>query len=191
MTAVKIEFQNIPEGGSKFGFLLRLGFNVLRSFLLFRVRYPWVKTSGFVRVMKGTSFARKSISLGKNVQFGHYCNVATHATIGNSVLFAGRVCLVGKNDHEFRIPGETIWAGARGVDEEIFIGNDVWVGTGAIILGGTRVGHGCVIAAGSVVNRDVPDCEIWGGVPAKKISDRFSSSEEKDYHLQQLKVLFN
>lgn len=56
------------------------------------------------------------------------------------------------------------------------LGNDVWVGAGAIILKGVTVGHGAVIAAGSVVSKDVPPYAVVGGVPAKIIKYRF---EEK------------
>lgn len=55
------------------------------------------------------------------------------------------------------------------------IGNDVWIGTNAIILKGVRVGDGAVIAAGSVVTKDVPPYAIVGGVPAKIIKYRFDT----------------
>lgn len=53
------------------------------------------------------------------------------------------------------------------------IGNDVWIGSNAIILGGVTIGHGAIIAAGSLVNRDVPPYAIVGGMPAKIIRYRF------------------
>ncbi len=56
----------------------------------------------------------------------------------------------------------------------ITIGDDVWVGANAIVLRGARIGTGAVIGAGSVVTKAVPAYEIWAGVPAKKIRDRFS-----------------
>jgi len=57
------------------------------------------------------------------------------------------------------------------------IGNDVWIGYGAIILEGVSVGDGAIIAAGAVVTKNVPPYEIWGGVPAKFISKRFSDED--------------
>ena len=54
----------------------------------------------------------------------------------------------------------------------IHIGHHVWIGTGAMILQGVQIGDGAVIAAGAVVTHDVPSYEVWGGVPAKKISER-------------------
>jgi acetyltransferase-like isoleucine patch superfamily enzyme len=54
------------------------------------------------------------------------------------------------------------------------IGNDVWVGAGAIILRGVNIGNGACIAAGAVVTKDVPPYAIVGGNPAKIIKYRFS-----------------
>lgn len=57
--------------------------------------------------------------------------------------------------------------------EQISIGNDVWVGARAIILGGVAIGDGAIIAAGAVVAEDVPPFAIVGGVPARVIRYRF------------------
>lgn len=54
------------------------------------------------------------------------------------------------------------------------IGNDVWVGNGAIILRGIKVGDGAVIGAGAVVTKDVEPYTIVAGVPAKPLRKRFS-----------------
>jgi acetyltransferase-like isoleucine patch superfamily enzyme len=56
------------------------------------------------------------------------------------------------------------------------IGSDVWIGARVIIVGGVRIGHGAVVAAGSVVTKDVPDYAIVGGVPAKQLRFRFSEN---------------
>lgn len=62
-------------------------------------------------------------------------------------------------------------------NKPVMIGNDVWIGGGAIIVAGVTIGDGAVIAAGSVVVRDVPQYSIVGGVPAKVIKSRFSESQ--------------
>lgn len=59
----------------------------------------------------------------------------------------------------------------------IEIGNDVWIGTRSIIMDGVTIGHGAVIAANSVVTKNIPAYAIVGGVPAKIIKYRFP--EEK------------
>ena len=50
----------------------------------------------------------------------------------------------------------------------VIIGDSVWIGANAVILKSVKIGEGAVIAAGAVVNCDVPAYEIWGGIPAKK-----------------------
>ena len=59
----------------------------------------------------------------------------------------------------------------------IEVGNDVYIGYGATIVGPCRIGDGAVIAAGAVVTGDVPDYAIVGGVPAKIIKYRFTEEE--------------
>lgn len=59
---------------------------------------------------------------------------------------------------------------------KIVIGNDVWLGARVFIKDGVKIGNGSVIGAGSVVVKDVPDFAIVGGIPAKLIRYRFSSS---------------
>lgn len=60
---------------------------------------------------------------------------------------------------------------------EIEIENDVWVGANTIILDGVKIGNGAIIAAGSVVTKDVPPYAIVGGVPAKIIRYRFDQRQ--------------
>jgi len=61
--------------------------------------------------------------------------------------------------------------------DKVIIGNDVWIGSNAIILDGVKIGNGAIIAAGAVVTKDVKPYEIVGGVPAKHIRFRFTDEE--------------
>lgn len=62
-------------------------------------------------------------------------------------------------------------------DYSIVIGNDVWIGNRVSIMEGVRIGNGAIVAAGSVIVKDVPPYAIVGGVPAKTIKMRFNESE--------------
>ena len=59
---------------------------------------------------------------------------------------------------------------------EISVGDDCWIGYGAILLPGVSVGSGSVVAAGAVVTGDVPPMTIVGGVPARPIGKRETSA---------------
>lgn len=65
------------------------------------------------------------------------------------------------------------------------IGNDVWIGAKACVISGVTIGNGAIIAAGSVVTKNVPPYAIVGGVPSKIIRYRFS--EQQITSLEQLK----
>ena len=62
-------------------------------------------------------------------------------------------------------------------DYSIEVGNDVYIGYGATIIGPIKIGDGAVIAAGAVVTKDVPSYTIVAGVPAKVIKKRFSDEQ--------------
>ena len=73
------------------------------------------------------------------------------------------------------------WNHSRGLRKDVqaisfnplTIGNDVFIGVGAIILGGVGwIGRGAIIGAGSVLTKPVPEFEVWAGNPARKIGER-------------------
>lgn len=72
------------------------------------------------------------------------------------------------------------WPEAQGIGGhpvskgDVVIGNDVWLGYGATILSGVKIGDGAVIAAKALITKDVPPYSIAGGCPAKVIKYRFS-----------------
>ena len=60
--------------------------------------------------------------------------------------------------------------------KKVAIGNDVWIGHGAVVMPGVTVGNGVVVGANAVVTRDVASYEIVAGSPARKLRDRFKPS---------------
>ncbi len=60
---------------------------------------------------------------------------------------------------------------------DTIVGNDVWIGYEAVIMPGVKIGNGAVIAAKSVVTKDVPPYTVVGGNPARLIKQRFSDAE--------------
>ena len=130
------------------------------------------------------------MTIGDFVQFGENCRIQCDIQFGNSILVASNVAFVGKDDHNTNFPGKTIWNSGRGDSHKTNVGNDVWIGHGAIILAGVTIGDGAIVAAGSVIVKDVEPCTIVGGNPARFIKNRFESDEEKKIHLRYLEKLY-
>ena len=112
-------------------------------------------------------FKPNSITIGHDTIIGDHCFLDGRAplTIGNHVGIASQV-LIYNDEHDINSPE---YGNSFG---PVTIGDYVFIGPRAIILPNVKIGKGAVIAAGAVVTKDIPEYEIWGGVPAKKISDR-------------------
>lgn len=137
-------------------------------------------------------YAKNKISIGNNFYIGRYSQIECDAIIGNDVLFANNVALVGRYDHNYEQIGVPTRLASqirdkdynwKGLYSKVIIGDDVWVGYGAIIMSGVVIGRGSIIAAGSVVTKDVPAYSIVGGNPAKLIKMRFSPNEILQHEL--------
>lgn len=176
---------NVRPGFSKSMLIIRGIANKIRTIIV-RIRYPWLKINGFVRIPFSVVLfsPHKNVEFGNNVQLGHNCLVQCDISFGNNILIARNVSFVGRDDHRFDIVGSTIWNSPRGDSYKTYIGNDIWIGHGAIIMGGVTIGDGAVIAAGSVVTKDVEPYTIYAGNPAKKIRNRFNTDEELMQHLE-------
>ena len=90
-----------------------------------------------------------------------------HIYIGKHVAIGPRVQFECMN-HDLKYSERKGWGGQS---LDIFVEDQVWIGAAVIVLSGVRIGQGAVIAAGSVVNRDVPPKTLVGGVPAKFIKE--------------------
>jgi acetyltransferase-like isoleucine patch superfamily enzyme len=170
---------NVRPGYSPFILWLRSVANTLRTMAYFRLRCPWVKYHGFIRIPWSVEMwsPHKDIVIGNRVQFGRGCLVHCDAQFGNDILIARNVAFVGRDDHRFDIVGKTIWDSPRGDTFKVVVEDDVWIGHAAIILSGITIGRGSIIAAGSVVTDDIPRYSIAAGTPAKVTCRRFTEEE--------------
>lgn len=111
-----------------------------------------------------TNFGRHT-KLGKNVFINHACSFLDLGgiTIEDDALIGPRVNIITEN-HPLD-PADRKFLDLKSV----LIKRNAWIGAGATILPGITVGENSVVAAGAVVNKDVPDNTIVGGVPAKVI----------------------
>ena len=108
-----------------------------------------------------------------DVIIGDYTRVGLHntiigpVTIGNHVNLAQGITVTALN-HNFSEADKRI--DEQGVSTgQVVIGDDVWIGANAVVLPNVSIGRHCVIAAGAVVTKDVPDGCVVAGIPAKII----------------------
>jgi len=104
------------------------------------------------------------------------CTVGVNVELGRYVMLAPRVAIVG-GDHRTDEPGVPMIFSGREIVPRTTIEDDVWVGYGAIVMAGVRIGRGAIVAAGAIVTKDIPPYEIHGGIPARKLSDRFTPEQ--------------
>lgn len=122
-------------------------------------------------------------SLVQNTIIGNYCSISHDFICGLGAhpldLFSTSPIFYKKNNC-FK---ESIIKDDLDIVEykKIIIGNDVWIGARVTILDGVKIGDGAVIAAGSVVTKDVPSYTIVGGIPASKIRLRTTEEQIKKY----------
>ncbi|MFV0445251.1 MAG: DapH/DapD/GlmU-related protein [Planctomycetaceae bacterium] len=115
-----------------------------------------------------------SIAIGKGTWIGEFNNLRA----GGGAIQIGEHCLVSQfctlvASHHARRKDRLIQQqGAETTHCGVTLGDDVWLGAGVTITAGVRVCDGAVIGAGSVVTKDVPAYEIWGGVPARRLGER-------------------
>lgn len=117
------------------------------------------------------------VEIGEKTDIGCNAILTSGAGIfvGRSVLIAGN-CYIGGGRYladRLDIPMMEQGVYSRG---PVVIGDDVWLGAGATVLDGVRIGKGCIVGAGAVVTKDLPDYAVAVGVPAKVIKSRSRSA---------------
>ena len=107
------------------------------------------------------------VVIGDHTRIGLHNTIIGPVSIGSHVNLAQGITVTALN-HNFSEPNKRI--DEQGVStQEIVINDDVWIGANAVILPGVTIGSHCVVAAGAVVTKDIPDGCIVAGVPAKII----------------------
>lgn len=159
--------------------------------LLMYIQYSRFKSIGNnVRFFPMSSrFIFENICIGNDVQINHGANFETYIAklhIGNKVLFGPNVTIRG-GIHPYYKVGQFIFdipESEKGPndDQDVFIEDDVWIGCNVTILKGVVIGRGAIVAAGAVVTKPIAPYTIAGGVPAKKIKNRFKTVEETILH---------
>jgi acetyltransferase-like isoleucine patch superfamily enzyme len=123
---------------------------------------------------RGTILSCKNgdIVLGDHANLGFHCEIFSGSSVrvGRYALFAANAYLVG-GGHEFDAAEVPIIEQAR-TSRGITLGENVWLGTGAKVLDGVRIGDRVVVGANAVVNEDLPDAVVAAGIPAKVLRSR-------------------
>ncbi len=112
------------------------------------------------------------LKMGNRTTFGNDCffGAAGGISIGDDVI-AGQYIRFHSENHNYKDLSCLIRE--QGVSHKgIIIGNNCWIGSGAVFLDGAKVGNGCVIAANAVVTKEYPDNSVIGGVPGRIIGER-------------------
>lgn len=139
-----------------------------------------------VHIGQGVKGNLENVFCGNNVSLGGdnlFLSSNAKVRIGDNVMFGPRVTVV-TGDHRIDVVGKPMIEVTEKLpenDQDVVFEGDNWIGANVTILKGVTIGKGSVIAAGAVVTKKVPRYSIWGGIPAKKIRDRFETSELENH----------
>jgi len=124
----------------------------------------------------GVLIAHRTAEIGNHVTIGAYSIIGT-VTIDDHVLIASRVSIPsGGRQHEIDDPTKHITE-EKPVFERVHIGTDTWIGEGAIVM--ADIGSRCVVSAGAVVYRPIPDGKMAMGNPARPVFRKVEESSSR------------
>lgn len=125
-----------------------------------------IECSGVIRKLG------EQLIIEDNVGISQYCFIAVRGNIliGNNTIIGPHVSIFSENHNYENIEIPIVQQGETRAD--VVIGKDVWIGTKSTILSGVTIGDHAIIAAGSIVNKNVPAYAIVGGIPAKVLKMR-------------------
>lgn len=106
------------------------------------------------------------------VELGDYSGIGINSNLGGTVIIGkdvmmGPECKIYTINHRFNDIDKPMRLQGFQEERPVFIGDDVWIGGKVIILPGVHIGNHCIIGAGSVVTKDVPEWAIVAGNPAR------------------------
>lgn len=106
------------------------------------------------------------IDIGDNTRIHGSCiHAHKKITIGKNCLIAANCQIIDGNAHELSFPDVSNRINTRSEGKEVIIEDNVWLGTGVVVLPGVKIGAGSVISANSVVHKDIPAMVVAGGNP--------------------------
>jgi acetyltransferase-like isoleucine patch superfamily enzyme len=128
----------------------------------------------FTRIVVSTSYNNlgEFIHIGNNVGIGEYSRIGGSGgvSIGDNTIIAQYLSVHPEN-HNFQDPNKLIKDQGT-TRSSIIIGKNCWIGAKVTVLAGVNIGDNCIIAAGSVVTKDIPSNSVAAGVPAKILNKR-------------------
>lgn len=113
---------------------------------------------------------KKNVFVGDNCYFCHRDTILAlgKIQIGSNVLVASDVCIISEN-HSADPTSDIPYKDQKLIAKDVSIGDNCWIGEKVLILPGARIGQGCIIGAGSIVTKSIPDYSIAVGNPARVI----------------------
>lgn len=184
-------------------FLRRFAYYLIRQYI--QLKNPTVKIKTAAQVKLKSTFEGKNVigfesrfdgDIGLCSYIGANCNI--NGKIGRYTCIASNVCVVQgshpvkkfvsihpmfysiQKQNGYTYVKKNCYEEFKYADNSnhcILIGNDVWIGANVLLMSGVKIGDGAVVAAGSIVTKDIEPYAIVGGVPAKKIRSRFEKEQ--------------
>lgn len=159
------------EDGCFINALCKNGVHIGKNFSL--GRNSIIECTGVMRELGDELFIGDDVGIATNA----FISIRGKVVIGSNTIFGPGVKLFAENHNfaDLEIPIFLQGATRKGIEIE----EDCWIGANTVILDGVHIGNKVIVAAGAIVNKDIPDYAIVGGIPAKVIKMRGTEIETK------------